>query len=171
MQGNDQYIFSKSPNNALWGKRPTKIPLSSSYIGLKLKCGYLPSEPPLKKTNLSLASGCHLQSASWLGMRAHVSFYLLPPRHHLAWPCMCCHSFYEFICAPVLLCLKHVASLVSSSLSGLRIFLPPLLHSSLSPVGRGFDEDITLCTECSKVSHSLHIVQHDEAELDINLWM
>lgn len=39
----------------------------------------------------------------------------------------------------------------------LRIFLPPLLHSSLSPEGRDVDEDITLFTDCSKASHSLHM--------------
>ena len=40
----------------------------------------------------------------------------------------------------------------------LTIFLPPFLHSFLSPKGEGFNEDIPFRTEYSKLSYSLNIV-------------
>ena len=101
----------------------------------------------MEKT-IYFASGCQLNTASWLGLGACVYFPLLVLGLHLAWtrmdplhattaPCACCHSLCEFMCVSVMLCLEDTVSLASSIFSGSMTTRPPLLHSSLSPDSRG----------------------------------
>lgn len=71
--------------------------------------------------------------------------------------CSCCLGLWVQQCISPVVSRTHWFLGVILSLL-LRIFLPPLLHSSLNP-GCGVGEGIPFKTGCSKISHFLWIVQ------------
>lgn len=88
---------------------------------------------------------------------SHAHFPLSVPGPHLCRPNTHCHGICEFIYASGLLCMKTLSPCRHLSRLALTIFPPPLPHIPWAL--EGFDKDIPFEDKCSKVSHSLHIVQ------------
>lgn len=84
--------------------------------GLVLRMVCVPSENPLEKTKVLLASGYILETASELWMWACVHF------HSQDWnlwrPCACCHSLFQYISTHVNCVLEGLISLVFCISSG-----------------------------------------------------
>lgn len=122
------------------------------------------------RTIFSFAHGRHLQITSWLGMRAHVYFYFFPPRTPFGLTLRVLPQSPEFMCTGPVVSEAHCLLGVFHPLWFLES--PCLLfHTVPWALRRGSDEDTTLPTERSKVSHSLHTAQHDEAEQVTNPWV
>lgn len=127
---------------AIWEKKSPEIPLRLFGIGCllldmgtPLSVANIPSETALWKTNSSFVSSCQLEITSWLETATHIHF-----AHSELWDpnlacncrlCMLTQSLWvQFVYGrPILLPWCHL------SLRALKIFWPPLWHSSLIPVG------------------------------------
>lgn len=81
-----------------------------------------------------------------------------PSSLNLCKPYVCYHSFCEFICVSVPLCLEDMFPWCHPFLLALTSFLPPCLHSSLSPDGWGLMETSQL-GPYPKIFHSLNRIQ------------
>lgn len=95
----------------------------------------------------------------WLEMELYVHFSFFILGFCLVWilQVLCSQSLCEFIHVPVLLCLENT---VWSYLSPLVVLkFSPFFHVDTRVLWEGFDKGISFRAECSKVSHSLHIVQ------------
>lgn len=110
-------------------------PFTARHWGLPLRVLRFPSGTPLGKTNFSFASGCQLEIASWLGkspcpvpplsLGMPSSLNLRKSFVHAATV-----SVSALYC--VLLCLEDMVFLVHPFFLPLILFLPPIVHISLS---------------------------------------
>lgn len=119
----------------------------------------IPSETPLEKTDFSFVSSSHLVIASRFRPGACVCFPVLALGHHLPWTYagpVRVATVSEFIVHRAYLSGDHCFLGDLHPLWLLKISVPTLLHSTLSPEVEGFDEDIPLRIVRFKVSHSLH---------------
>lgn len=132
---------------------------------LPLSVVYIPTGDPVEKTTFSLAISCQLEMASWLGMEILFPFFLPVLITSLAWRCagpihvatsLWVHSYCQ-LCQ--FYCVWKTVSLVSSALSGSCNLSASSFTYACQPWDEGLGEDIPLGTGCSKVSHSLYIVQ------------
>lgn len=145
----------------IWEKKPAKVPLSLFYITFTAGYSAYPSmwfiypvRLHRRKLNISFVIGCQLEIASWLVMGAVSTSPLSTGAlsvFDMFRPHAFSHCLSEFICQSCCVW-KAVFSWCFLSPLGPTIFLPSLLHSSLSPEGERFDGDIPIRTECSKVS-------------------
>lgn len=93
------------------------------------------NETPLEKIKFSFVSGGQPETASRLGTGTCATFS--SQFWDLTCADLCCrHSLCEFIGVPALFYLEGLGFLVLSTPLALRLFLSPLLPSSLSPEGR-----------------------------------
>lgn len=118
---------------------------------------------PLEKNNwFSLCQLLWLQTDSCFVVGAFIHLLFLVLRYCLTWSyigCVYTVSFCKFICASVLSWLVDTIFLKLSTMSGSYTFSPPLLQQSLNLVEKGLMKTCHVGTACSKVFHSLDIVQ------------
>lgn len=120
----------------------------------------IPSETSLKKTEFSSVNSYQLEISSRLGIATCVHF---SSQHwdtiglNLCSHCVCCYSFFEFTCASVLCIWKALLTQPLPSPLAFLIFLPPLLQSFLSPVGRDLIETFQIGLCVSYYLHSVHL--------------
>lgn len=146
----------------------TKIPLSSfcvDYLLLSMAITWsvvtIVGEALLMKTNISFARGSQLQKASWseVGVCVHISvsvpdpFWLEPVLFLCLWP----QTLWVHLGISVAVSWGHC---LPWSYYALWLLLSFYLLFSIGPwTPRRFDEENPFRTECSKISHFLHIVQ------------
>jgi hypothetical protein len=103
---------------------------------------------------LEIASELEMEACVHLPSQGRDASGLEPRRSYAS-----CHGLCGFICATIPLCLERLVSLVSSSPSDSSTLSASSSAGLSEPSGEGFDGDIPCRTECSRVSHSLYIVQ------------
>lgn len=106
-------------------------------LPLRLVC--FSSETLLENTNSTFASNCNWDT-------------------HPCRTCACCHSLWEFIHVPAMVCLKCLDFLVFSISFGSYPIFTSFSRESPKSWGKGFDGDILFRAECFKFFHTLHIV-------------
>lgn len=87
--------------------------------------------------------------------------------HYQVRPYACCHSLCAFICVSVLMCLKVLILLmfyISSTTCNLYAFSSTEKNGSLSSGGGNLCRHL-FRIECSKSSHSLHIISENNGSL------
>ena len=148
-----------SPDKALCIRKPSKMPWSLLCVGHLL----LGMEPGLQlERTFSSVSGYQLEIVSGIGIGLVSTSPLstgFPSGLDLCGLSAHCYSLCEFISAVALLCLEDLVSLVSSIPSGSYNLSASSSSGVPEPRGEEFDGDIPFRAECSKVAHSLYIVQ------------